>query len=539
MMLENKGLKKLKVLILTLLLCMVSSLPVFAAGNLTTVKVSGMLDYDMASEVLQFVNQNRKENGLGALTMNAYLQEAAMQRAMELAVLYSHTRPNGEECFSAINPDYASTYKGENIAIGYHTSEEVMEGWMKSPGHRANILNEKFTQIGVGCYYRGRGNYWDGNYCWVQMFGNGSGDILVKTDCVFEKRSISVLADNLHLRLYWTEQDVMPYPLDRYSLNEGAAIQTNVFTYNQWDYMMLDSESFEWSTNSPCLSVGPDGMVVGREAGGGNVIATLPDQSCQTSVALTVNHVKGAPATCTTPESCEVCGKILTEAIGHKAGAAPTCTEPQTCTVCGAVIQEALGHDYMNTIIAPTEAKYGYTLHVCCRCKDSYKDHYILAEGFPPNEDSSKEEGSSSNEGFPNTEEFPSNGGFSNVEGSSSNGGFSNKDDSSVAVSQKIQKSLEIQKKLKKPLFASVKRKSGTKAVAKWKKVAEAEGYELQISTRPKKGFKRIAKISAKKNSYVKKGLSKNKVYYFRVRAYKKVAGKYYYSAWSKVKKLK
>ncbi len=114
----------------------------------------------------------------------------------------------------------------------------------------------------------------------------------------------------------------------------------------------------------------------------------------------------------------------------------------------------------------------------------------------------------------------PSAGGMSTQQGTTDSGSSSRKPN------------------LKKPSLRSAKRKAGTKAVVKWKKVSGADGYELQMSTKSKKGFKRIAKLSAKKTAYTKKKLSKKKNYYFRLRAYKIVDGNYYYSDWSKVKKL-
>ena len=92
--------------------------------------------------------------------------------------------------------------------------------------------------------------------------------------------------------------------------------------------------------------------------------------------------------------------------------------------------------------------------------------------------------------------------------------------------------------KPKTPKLTSVKRKAGTKAVIRWKKAAGADGYEIQMSTSKNKGFKKIKKGLAGKNTFTKKGLSRNKNYYFRIRSYRKVNGKYSYSAWSKVKKI-
>ena len=105
----------------------------------------------------------RAKEGLSALKTNDAITEAAQTRADELLQLFDHTRPDGRSCFTALG-EAGVSYRaaGENIAMGYPTPEAVVNGWMNSPGHRANILNRSFTTIGVG--YNSQRN------CWVQMF---------------------------------------------------------------------------------------------------------------------------------------------------------------------------------------------------------------------------------------------------------------------------------------------------------------------------------------------------------------------------------
>ena len=84
------------------------------------------------------------------------------ERAKEIETSFSHTRPNGSS-FSTVLTENGITFRGsgENIAWGQRTPEEVMNGWMNSEGHRANILNPKFKKIGVGFYQNAEGrNYW-------------------------------------------------------------------------------------------------------------------------------------------------------------------------------------------------------------------------------------------------------------------------------------------------------------------------------------------------------------------------------------------
>lgn len=120
------------------------------------------------SEVLRLVNEERAKQGLSALKTETKLSQAATIRAKELPTLFSHTRPDGQSCFSVLEEIGISTYRscGENIAAGYETPKEVVDGWMNSPGHRANILSEKYTYMGLGiCKTTGGMEYY-----WAQMF---------------------------------------------------------------------------------------------------------------------------------------------------------------------------------------------------------------------------------------------------------------------------------------------------------------------------------------------------------------------------------
>mgnify|MGYP000858279068 CR=1 FL=1 len=127
---------------------------------------SGTSNY--ANQVLQLVNNERAKAGLSALTMDSKLTAAANKRAVESAQSFSHTRPNGTK-FSTVLGEYNISYRtsGENLAYGQRTPQEVVTGWMNSPGHRANILNSNFNKIGIGVYQSSNGTIY-----WTQLFTN-------------------------------------------------------------------------------------------------------------------------------------------------------------------------------------------------------------------------------------------------------------------------------------------------------------------------------------------------------------------------------
>ncbi len=115
-----------------------------------------------ARQVAELVNEERARNGLSPLTVHTGAEKAAAVRAREIQTSFSHTRPNGSSFSTALTEAGASfAVSGENIAYGQKTPAQVMEAWMNSAGHRANILNPSFRQIGVGYAESASGiGYW-------------------------------------------------------------------------------------------------------------------------------------------------------------------------------------------------------------------------------------------------------------------------------------------------------------------------------------------------------------------------------------------
>ena len=124
---------------------------------------SGVTSYE--KEVIRLVNEVRAENGLRELTYNWELCRVARYKSQDMKDnrYFSHTSPVYGSPFQMIK-SFGITYRsaGENIARGQRSPQEVVNAWMNSSGHRANILNSSFTHIGVG--YVSNGNYW------TQMF---------------------------------------------------------------------------------------------------------------------------------------------------------------------------------------------------------------------------------------------------------------------------------------------------------------------------------------------------------------------------------
>lgn len=154
--------KKIGILMFTLSLSMSQTAAVQAARAVPPVPICHKTEW----EVLKIVNQERESKDLEPLSVIENLQNANNVRSAELSAQFSHTRPNGSDYTTALL-DTKYNAIGENIAVGYRTPKEVMEGWMHSRIHKANILSNQFTHIGVGYYYNENGTY---QYYWSQMF---------------------------------------------------------------------------------------------------------------------------------------------------------------------------------------------------------------------------------------------------------------------------------------------------------------------------------------------------------------------------------
>lgn len=126
-------------------------------------KNSAVVEYEQ--EVIRLINEIRTQNGLKPLMYDWQLGRVARYKSIDMKEnrYFSHTSPVYGSPFEMIR-DFGITFRsaGENIAYGYSTPRAVVNGWMNSSGHRANILSTVYTRIGVG--YVADGNYW------TQMF---------------------------------------------------------------------------------------------------------------------------------------------------------------------------------------------------------------------------------------------------------------------------------------------------------------------------------------------------------------------------------
>lgn len=114
-----------------------------------------------AQQVLEYTNAARAQQGLPALKLDTRVTSTAQTKALDMATnrYFSHTSPTLGSPFDQMKKEGISYRRAaENIAMGQRSAKEVVDAWMASPGHRANILDRNLTHIGIG--YSSKGNYW-------------------------------------------------------------------------------------------------------------------------------------------------------------------------------------------------------------------------------------------------------------------------------------------------------------------------------------------------------------------------------------------
>ena len=114
--------------------------------------INGTKNYDKANEILSLVNQERQAVDLSSLSLDKSLCDYAMLRAAEIAIYFEHTRPDGTSALGLGHTSSGIFVNAENITAGSRTAEGAMDAWMNSPGHKANILTDWFSSIGIGSY---------------------------------------------------------------------------------------------------------------------------------------------------------------------------------------------------------------------------------------------------------------------------------------------------------------------------------------------------------------------------------------------------
>ncbi|HYE23063.1 MAG TPA: CAP domain-containing protein [Candidatus Paceibacterota bacterium] len=149
----RKGHRTLKIALVGVLSVAVLIEAFVLVGGISFLKQHGGLASVLPSVVALLTNDARTEEHLASLTDNELLRQGAQMKADDMAEkgYFSHTGPDGSQPWKWFSlAGYRYQFAGENLAVNFTESEDVVAAWLKSPSHRANILKKDFTEIGIG-----------------------------------------------------------------------------------------------------------------------------------------------------------------------------------------------------------------------------------------------------------------------------------------------------------------------------------------------------------------------------------------------------
>lgn len=350
--------------ILTLSMFSVVSL---AADDIYTAIISVTYEQSTARAMFDLINDMRQSdeawywnednskkivlNGLKPLIYDYQLEETAMQRAAEIAVYYSHQRPNGERCFTAYDGYYTA---GENIAYGYRTYESVFNAWAEKDdlydgqGHRRNMLNGNFTAVGIGHVIL------NGVHYWVQEFRNPA-----------SSKGYTDPVDGIKKVTFSFSKSFLPcgnLTADKTALSLGLSDTVNLpkLSYTVNGRTVFPAEVTATVNNSDVVTVSGGKITAARIC---TAVLTLSAFGEKTKIKITVHPEKDV--------HCMDEG-IRTSEL--------SCTEDgitiYTCTVCGAEetkIIPATGHNWGEWVVVKnsTEDKTVIKERTCNNCKEN------------------------------------------------------------------------------------------------------------------------------------------------------------------------
>ena len=506
-------------------------------GSAANVTVDGTENYDFANDVLALVNQTRAEKGVAPLKFDESLLETAMQRAAELSLYYSHTRPDGSDCFTASS--HAATRRSENIAIGYNTPDKVMNGWINSPGHYANIMDAEVTSIGIGCFINS-----EGIYNWVQFFDNGTATEPSVSGEKQVTRKISIQKEKLHLftevKQDFPSTDVnKEVKMDIYNLNEE---------FND-SKTKLPSSNFDFTcTGSAVSAVSEDGTITLGKSGYAKVTASLKsDNSVSITRTVTINGAS-VPGTTTKPDATTnpkpfIPYPYIPEVVTPEpATPVPATPEPATTTPVPATPAPtpAVTPVVTPAPVVPTQAPAETTPEPETKEPVVPDVTGIKASTGTNNIKLTWDEAPGVNGyivyQYNNTEKT-----WNTMETTETGTVSYNIKKLSAAASYRfavkayiIQNGKEYTSKSYTSVYTATKPKkvnfrvtSGNKkAVIKWDKVKGADGYTVYYKNNKKDSWKKLK--ATKNTSYTAKKLKTGKTYFFTVKAYKNYKDKTY-----------
>lgn len=262
-----------------------------ATAQSSIVDVYGIRWYSMAFEVLELTNEARAEQGLQPLTMTASLLESAMLRSEELSVYYSHTRPDGSDCFTAFPADVYGMV-AENVAANYDTAAEVVTGWLNSPGHYENMMDPDMTTIGVGSFYH------NGVIYWSQCFAQSSGTACTQPSDTYYTS---------HIELGSVKYDLLLNGETQMTVGDSQELLAGIFNPGFTSACTIfENNSLTWASGDPTIASVENGVVTAHAAG----TVTIWAYTGANSASITLEILPGASQVTFTSASISLAGDI-------------------------------------------------------------------------------------------------------------------------------------------------------------------------------------------------------------------------------------
>lgn len=260
-----------------------------------------------ASQAWAYDESNNKVSypGLGELQYDYGLEKIAMKRAVEIALSYDHTRPNGNKCFTAYD-DFEWRARGENIAAGQSSAYEVFTAWKEEnekyagQGHRRNMLSSNYCSVGIGHVK------FDGTDYWVQEFSSPSTE--VSDDGANESTSVENIetSDDYIQGMKADRSSISLKKGDTVDLSDMKImllINNHYSTYGEYGKYCTTESDYEASVDDSSIAEYKDGKLTGLGAGKTTLVISAYGRTCD--VEINVEELAGGEKPVPTPDVTE------------------------------------------------------------------------------------------------------------------------------------------------------------------------------------------------------------------------------------------
>lgn len=240
--------RKIQIILAGLMLCVLMALGATAvsaaAAGCVEVSYEGINDYGKADDLLSLINQYRRTSGRSMLVTDAQLQEAAMYRAAEIALLYNQSRPDGSSYLTLLPEEYQDTK--QEIAAGAKNASALIKVLKASDASKANMLSSNYNSLGVGCYNN------NGTYTWVLLYSGSGKAGETSREIKSVNTTTDILSAYLNLQVVGATDNEDHLMIEKTGYLKVS--NTNIMAPSQTPLVVpLHADCFEWELSSPEL----------------------------------------------------------------------------------------------------------------------------------------------------------------------------------------------------------------------------------------------------------------------------------------------